>query len=137
MADYKPYLIINLILAALIGSIFLYSGLFSAERDNYPMPSFYKEITGQAAPSSGMSKAFSEIIRGNLEAARDFNPDSPRIFAFFLIQAVQRLAVSFLLVKCRIQRNYLLAADVIISVGLFLVAFQGQMKAMIQLLTST
>ena len=99
MAGRKPYLIVNYILAGIIGFIFIYSGFFSAQKDNYPVPSFFEEITGQPAPSSGMSKAFSEIMRGDMDSAREFNPDSPLIFAFFLIQGIQRILVSILLVK--------------------------------------
>jgi hypothetical protein len=97
LAEIKPYLIINLVLAGLIGLVFLYSGIFSAGKDDHPVPSFYEEITGKPSSSSGMSRAFSEIMRGNINSAREYNPDSPMIFAFFLIQGIQRLVVSLLL----------------------------------------
>ena len=119
----------------MIGLVFIYSGLFSAERDNHPVPSYFEKITGQTSPSSGMSRAFSEIIRGNLETARIYNSDSPLIFAFFLIQGVQRIFVSLLLVKSRTKKKHLLAADVLVSVVLFVFCFLGQIKSMIQLLS--
>jgi hypothetical protein len=81
-----------------VGLVFLYSGIFSAQKDNHPVPSFFEEITGRPSPSAGMSRAFSEIIRGETASALEYNPDSLRIFAFFLIQGIQRLAVSFLLI---------------------------------------
>lgn len=137
MAENKPYLIVNIILAGMILMVFIYSGLYSAKKGNHPVPSFYEEITRQAAPSSGMSKAFSEIIRGDFNAAKDYNPDSLLIFAFFLIQGVQRITVSFLLLKGRIKKKHLLPADVFITLILFLSCFQGQIRAMIRLLSSS
>ncbi len=80
------YRIINIILAGLMISIFIYSGLFSALADKHPVPSFYEEITGETSPSAGMSRAFSELVRGNIESARAYNEDGPLLFAFFLIQ---------------------------------------------------
>ena len=120
----------------MIGLVFIYSGFFSAEKDNHPVPSFFEKVTGQPSPSSGMSRAFSEIIRGNPEAARDYNADSPLIFAFFLIQGLQRVSVSLLLVKSRCNKKHLLIADVLITVILFVYCFLGQIRAMIQLLSS-
>jgi hypothetical protein len=105
--------------------------------DNHPIPSFYQEITGKPSPSSGMSRAFSELIRGNIDSARDYNPDSPLIFAFFLIQGIQRILVSFLV---RFQRSgsaltYLLTADTVFSVILFLYCYKGQIRALLEILT--
>ena len=137
LAEKKPYLIVNIVLAGLIGLIFIYSGLFSAEKGNQPVPFFYEEATRQSAPSSGMSRAFSEIIRGNLDSAREYNPDSPLIFAFFLIQGVQRLTVSSILFGGRIKKKHLLIADVLFSVTLFIFCFQGQILAMIRLLSTS
>ncbi|MFC2080887.1 DUF2752 domain-containing protein [Bacteroidota bacterium] len=134
MADHKPYLIVNIILAGIIGIILIYSGLFSAQKGNHPLPSIYEIITKQPAPSSGMSRAFSEIIRGNLDSAREYNPDSPLVFAFFLIQGLQRISVSSLLLKSRLKKKHLLIADVFITATLFLYCFQGQIRAMIRLL---
>ncbi len=131
----KPYLIVNLVLAGLIGLVFLYSAVFSAEKNNHPLPSFHEKITGQPAPSSGISRAFSAIMRGDREAAREYNPDALLIFAFFLIQGVQRLAVCVLLAKCRINARHLLVADVVLSAGMFLFAFRGQIEAFFRLFT--
>lgn len=134
MAEHKPYLIVNIVLAGMIGFVFIYSGLFSAEKGNHPLPSFFEEIIQQPAPSSGMSRAFSEIVRGNLDSAREYNPDSPMIFAFFLIQGLQRITVSSLLLKSRINKKHLMIADVFITLILFFYCFMGQIQAMIGLL---
>ena len=146
VAGIKSYLIVNLVLAGLIGLIFIYSGIYSATEDNYPIPSFFEGITGEVPPSAGMSRAFSEIVRGNLDAASAYNPDSLLIFAFFLVQGIQRLTVSFLLVKGKrasgkpvarkqlTSMKYLLPADVLASLILFLYCFRGQILAMVKLL---
>jgi hypothetical protein len=126
----RPYCIVNLSLAGTIMMVFIYSGLFSAKKDNHPVPSFYEKITGEASPSSGLSRAFSEIVRGNLDAARGYNPDSLFIFSFFLIQFIQRILVTLLLYKQIPRIQYLFSADLAISILLFLYCFKGQLLAM-------
>jgi hypothetical protein len=135
----KPYLIINFILAGVIGFIFIYSALFSAQKDNHPVPSFYEEATGEPSPSSGISRAFSEIMRGNLKSARNYNPDALLIFAFFGIQFFQRLGVSLLLIKRMgiSKKKHLLYADVLSSIILFLYCFAAQFQALFQYIKVT
>ena len=122
----KPYLIINLILAGLVLLIFIYSAVFSAEKDNHLLPSMYEEITGKTSPSSGMSRAFSEIIRGNFDQAARYNPDGIPVFAFFLVQGILRLLVSLLLLRSVFRPGNLVIADAILSSALFLYCFSGQ-----------
>ena len=126
----RPYYIVNLSLAGIIMMAFIYSGLFSAKENNHPLPSFYEKITGEPAPSSGLSRAFSEIVRGNPDAARGYNRDSLLIFSFFLIQFIQRILVTLLLYKQIPRRQYLVSADLSISILLFLFCFKGQLLAM-------
>ena len=135
----KPYLIINFILAGVLGLIFIYSGLFSAQKDNHPVPSFFEEATHKPSPSSGISRAFSEIMRGDLESARNYNPESLLIFAFFGIQLFQRLSVSLLLIKWPgiSKKKHLLYADVLFSIILFLYCFAGQFQALFQYIKVT
>ena len=114
--------------------VFIYSGLFSAKEGNHPVPSFYEKITGETAPSSGLSRAFSEIVRGNLDAAKGYNRDSLPIFSFFLIQFMQRILVTLLLYKQIPRTQYLLVTDLAISILLFLFCFKGQLLAMVKLI---
>lgn len=130
----RPYYIVNLSLAGIIMMVFIYSGLFSAREDNHPVPSFYEKITGESAPSSGLSRAFSEIVRGNLDAARGYNRESLLIFSFFLIQLIQRILVTLLLYKQIPRIEYLFSADLAISILLFLYCFKGQILAMGELI---
>ena len=131
----KNYLVINLILVGLITSVFVYSGLFTAEAAVYPVPSFYEKLTGETSPSSGMSRAFSELVRGRLASARAYNEDSPLIFAFFLIQLVQRIVITLMIFRTRISRTIILYTDILLSLGLLFYCFKGQINKMAGLLT--
>ena len=132
----RPYYIINISLAGILMMVFIYSGLFSPKKENHPVPSFYENITGERAPSSGLSRAFSEIIRGDLQAARDFNKDSLLIFSFFLIQLIQRILVMLLLYRQIVRTRILVWADLLISSLFFLFCFKGQLLAMANLVFS-
>ena len=96
--------------------IFIYSGIFSASADRYPIPSIYEEITGRTSPSHGLSRCFSEIVRGNLQSARQYNPDGVLIFSFFLMQLVLRGLISYLLVRNALNFKFLIISDVALSV---------------------
>lgn len=130
------YRIINIILAGLISLIFIYSGLFSASAGRHPVPSSFEKITGVTSPSSGMSRAFSELVRGRLASAREYNMDSPLIFAFSLIQLAQRISILLLLIKAGLNQRKLLYTDIILSAVLFLYCFKGQIIKMAELITA-
>jgi len=125
----NPYHIINLTLAGIILLIFVYSGLFSAQKDNHPIPSFYEEITGEPTASSGLSRSFSEIVRGNFESARKYNKFGIWVFCFFLIQFVQRISISLFLRFQKINIRKLVIMDSLFSIVLFLLCFQGLIRA--------
>ena len=130
-----PYLIINYILAGIILLVFLYSGIFSAGKDNYPLPSFYEEITGESSPSSGLSKSFSEIIRGNFEAASSYNESGFLIFTFFLVQLILRMAVSLILIRGIMPDKWLARADIIFSTSLFIYCFWDMFRFYLSVIT--
>ncbi len=71
--------------------------------------------------SRGLSRAFAEILRLNIERAIEYNVYSVRIFLFFLSQLILRITINLLLKK-NITR-YLLISDISISVMWFLYAF--------------
>lgn len=132
----SPYLIINFILAGIILLVFIYSGIFSAQKDNYPLPSFYEEITGQTSPSTGLSKSFSEIIRGNFESASEYNKSGILIFLFFLVQLILRICVSLLLIRRIIPKKWLAITDIILSTSLFIYCFRDMIHFYISVITS-
>ena len=128
----KPYHIINFVLAGIIMLIFIYSGLFSAEKGNHPIPSFYEELYGKTSPSSGLSRSFSEIVRGRFKSAGEYNPNGIPVFIFFLVQLFQRLSVSLIIHRKNISFDRIVLFDSLSSAILFLYCFRGLIKAFIQ-----
>lgn len=120
----QNYQIINLSLAGIILCIFVYSGLFSPEESKHPIPSFYTQITNKNSPSTGLSRSFSAIIRGDIQLARTFNSTGPQLFLFFLTQLVFRI-VSILLIKKNspLLKPYVVT-DIILSILGFYLAFK-------------
>ncbi len=119
---YHPYAILNLIFILIILLALLYSAVFSSEKSNHPVRSFYTEITGNEPISSGLSRSFSEIVRLNFKKSREYNPYGIRIFLFFLVQLFFR--INFLIiVKNRNPDVTLIVFDIALSVGVFLIAF--------------
>jgi hypothetical protein len=121
----EPYHIINLCFAGIIIMIFIYSGIFSAEKENHPIKSACKTITGEPCKTTGLSRSFSEIVRFKFKSAKSYNEFGIKIFLFFLIQLVLRLITSLLLYYKIIKQKRLVFFDSIISIGLYLYCFWG------------
>lgn len=121
----NPYLTINSLLAGFILLIFLYSAIFSPEKNNYPIHSSYKIITGNDSMSTGLSRGFSSIIRFRFEEALRYNPFSIRIFMFFLIQLLLRIFfISYLRRSIYEDIRFIVIPDIVISIVLFVVFFE-------------
>lgn len=119
----EPYHIINLCFAGIIIMIFIYSGIFSAEKENYPIKSACKTITGEPCKSTGLSRSFSEIVRFKFESAKSYNKFGIKIFLFFLIQLFLRIITSISLRYKLLRQKQLVIADSIVSFGLYLFCF--------------
>jgi hypothetical protein len=119
----EPYLIINLIFAGVILLIFVYSGIFSPDQNNYPVVCIHEKITGEPCFSCGLSHSFSLIVRGRINEAYNWNIYGMRVFLFFLSQLFMRIAFSFFYLKYPGTRNQLIIIDSIGSGLLFLLAF--------------
>ena len=119
----KPYFQINLIFAGILMTVFIYSGIFSAGSDNYPVPSFYTKLTGKTSVSSGLSRSFSEIIRGKFQSAKVYNPYGIGIFSFFLLQLFLRIFILGFYPKLLKYESVVILTDSILSVLLFLLLF--------------
>jgi hypothetical protein len=115
------YHIINICFACIILGVFLYSLLFRG--DNHPIPALLTDITGLIPPSKGLSAGFSELVRGNFEAALDQNPYSLRIFSFFLIQLFTRGLISIAIEGYWIKFSKVIVIDSIYSITLFAFCF--------------
>jgi hypothetical protein len=119
----EPYLVINLILAGVIFLVMLYSGIFSPEKDNYPVACIHEKLTGQPCPSCGLSHSFSLIIRGRFNEAYQWNQNGMRVFIFFAAQMFMRLTFSTIYVKYPDLRKQLIIFDISGSLLIFLIAF--------------
>ena len=93
----NPYIKVNIIFVGIIILIFIYSGIFSAEKLNYPIHSKAKKYTTEISKSEGLSRSFSEIVRFKFDSASNYNPHGIRVFSFFLIQFFLRIGISFLI----------------------------------------
>jgi len=117
------YRIINIILAGIIGLVFIYSCLFLPEEGNHLIPSFYTEITGKTSPSLGLSRAFSALVRGQFDLADQFNPNAKNIFIFLCFQFIFRL-FSLGIDKMSFLNKWIwLRIDILLSILLFIFAF--------------
>jgi hypothetical protein len=115
------YRAVNIIFIGVIGFIFSYSVMFHG--DNHPIPSLFKEVLGLNPISKGLSASFSEIVRGNLQRAIEYNPYSVRIFAFFALQLLLRIFFS-IVVKLKGNRIFpIVITDAAISTLLFFWCF--------------
>jgi len=121
----KPYHVINLTFAGIILAIFIYSGIFSADKNNHPIKCIHETITGKPCPACGLSNSFSEIIRGNFKKARLYNENGIPVFLFFLFQLILRFSTSFIYSKKILPIKLLVSIDVIITSGLFLITFKN------------
>lgn len=118
----KSYLIANLIFLLGLLMFFLYFGMFRA--GNHPIQAWLTELTGVVPPSKGLSAAFSEIVRFNLNEALLYNAHSIRVFSFFGIQLLLRIffIVLAMAIPYRIEIKLMLL-DILISLGLFIYSF--------------
>ena len=115
----SDYRLLNFIFAGIIGLVFVYSGIFSAQECNYPI---HSACITQDCNSTGLSRAFSEIVRFNFERALVYNKYSFWVFSFFVIQFFQRLVINYFLAKRR-SFSRMLIADITFSVTLFIITF--------------
>lgn len=124
----EPYLIINLILTGVIILVFIYSGFFSPEKDNYPLVCIHQKITGEPCASCGLSHSFSLIIRGKISDAYKWNIYGLRIFIFFAAQLLMRILFSIFYLKYPETNKQLITYDIIVSATLFFVCFLPLIK---------
>jgi hypothetical protein len=120
----EPYLIINIVFAGIILLIMLYSGIFSPEKDNYPVSCIHQELTGEPCVSCGLSHSFSLILRGRITEAYQWNIYGMRVFLFFVSQFFLRIMFSVFYTRNPETHKQLIILDIIGSTILFLLAFQ-------------
>ena len=119
----EPYLLVNLILAGVISVIMAYSGIFSPDRNDYPVECIHEKVTGKPCPSCGLSHSFSLIIRGRIGEAAEWNPYGMRIFIFFASMLFMRIAYSAYYLLFKDTRRQLVLYDIAGSAIIFIIAF--------------
>ena len=119
----EPYHIINIILAGVIVMVLTYSGIFSPEKNNYPVVCIHEKLTGEPCFSCGLSHSLSLILRGRISEAYEWNQYGMRVFLFFISQLIFRLDFLRLSVKHPENRKHLILYDSISSAVIFLISF--------------
>jgi hypothetical protein len=119
----EPYLIINIFLAGVILLIMIYSGIFSPEKNNYPVVCIHEKLTGEPCVSCGLSHSFSLILRGRIDEAYRWNNYGMRVFIFFLSQLLLRIVFSKIYISHPESRQQLIIFDIIGSSVIFLITF--------------
>ena len=119
----EPYIRINLIFAGVILLVFAYSGIFSPDRDNYPVVCIHEKLTGEPCFSCGLTHSFSLILRGRITEAYQWNNYGMRVFLFFLAQLFMRIVFTINYICDKSHRRELVVYDIIGSVAIFLIAF--------------
>lgn len=123
------YQVIHILLAGVILLILIYSGIFRPGEGGHPIPSQYSMLSDGSTASTGMSRAFSAIVRLQFGQARKLNPSSLQVFAFFFVQLWLRV-VFFILNRRGIKQKPLIITDVSLSVLLFLFCFKDLIAVM-------
>jgi hypothetical protein len=119
----EPYHIINIVLAGVIVFVLVYSGIFSPEKNSYPVACIHERLTGEPCFSCGLSHSFSLIVRGRIAEAYEWNKYGMRVFLFFIAQLFFRLDFLRLSVMRPANRKQLIIYDSIGSAIIFLISF--------------
>lgn len=119
----EPYHVINIIFAAVIVLVLTYAGIFSPEKNNYPVVCIHEKLTGEPCISCGLSHSFSLILRGRINEAYEWNQYGMRIFLFFSSQLIFRLDFLRLSVRRPENRKQLIIYDSIASGVILLISF--------------
>ena len=119
MSFREPYIQINCILLILLLSIFAYSFFYPllAEQE-MTVSSSCEEMPERYCKSRGLSRAFAQIMHGNIEKARTLNKYAVSVFSFFALQCFARIVFSLLYQK--LQSNKLAFVDSVFS-GIYFV----------------
>ena len=119
----EPYIIINVIFAGIVLLIYAYSGIFSPDKDNYPVVCIHQKLTGEPCPSCGLSHSFSLIVRGRIQEAFKWNVYGLRVFIFFAAQLLMRIMFSVFYLKYPSTGRELVLFDALGSVLIFFISF--------------
>jgi hypothetical protein len=88
---------INILTGLVIVMVFIYSGIFSTDDDYYPVDCAHVSVYGEDCPTCGLSRSFSEMVRGNFSSASEYNRNGPLLFVFFVSQLFMRTIAGLVL----------------------------------------
>ncbi|MBN1251128.1 MAG: DUF2752 domain-containing protein [Bacteroidales bacterium] len=117
----KTYLLINSIFLLIILLIIIYSFQYNFN-NSFKLKSLCSDYFGNNCISKGLSRAFSQIVKGNFSDAKFLNPYSLKIFLFFILQFLLRI-LSSIAIKNNFSIKKILLTDVIFSFCFFLYCF--------------
>ena len=115
----NSYKKINIIFSILIIFIFFYTYLLPYL--NITLKSSCEGLPLIYCKSKGLTRAFSQILRFNIEEAQLLNSISLKIFSFFLVQLVARNFINFILTSTNYKR--VIVVDVILTTIFFIFSF--------------
>ena len=95
----SPYQMINILTGLVIVMVFIYSGIFNTGDGYYPVECAHVSIYGEDCPTCGLSKSFSEMVKGNFSSASEYNRNGPLLFAFFISQLFLRTIAGVFLLR--------------------------------------
>ena len=119
----EPYHIINLFFVIILLLVFVYSGIFSPEKNDYPVVCIHEKLTGQPCFSCGLSHSFSLVLRGKISEVNQWNPYGFRVFLFFIAQFIFRVDFFRLSIKYPDIRKQLIIYDCVASLLVFSISF--------------
>lgn len=128
----KPYYIINIVFAGVIVLMLIYSGIFSPEKNNYPVICIHERLTGEPCFSCGLSHSFSLIVRGRIDEAYEWNKYGMRVFLFFFAQLLFRVDFLRLSLKRPETIKQLIIYDSVASGIIFLISFWPFLSSIIK-----
>lgn len=125
--DYTPvatYRLINGILGALL-LLFIAFIFTAAHTSTIPLPkSQWERITGVSSASTGLTRSFLSMAKGNIHLARAYNAGGPAVFAFFVLQLGMRWVLFYFLTLVDDEVKTTALIDACISIGLFVICFE-------------
>lgn len=119
----EPYIKINIVFAGVILLVLAYSGIFSPDKNNYPVVCIHQKLTGQTCFSCGLSHSFSLILKGRIEEAYKWNIYGMRVFIFFISQLLMRILFTVFYLKNENHNMWLIRYDIAGSFLLFAISF--------------
>lgn len=81
----------------IIALVFIYSGIFIAGNGYYMVECAHVSYYGEDCQTCGLTRSFSEMVRGNFSSASDYNRNGPLIFTFFVSQLFMRAIAGLVL----------------------------------------